>query len=1317
MSEHDHTCGCETKNPLQRDGTSQTERLLSALDPSFVKVDEREVDDLLRFALKYAEKLNFFDNTNNVNGDWYNFLAKDVSVLCANISGADLDPLVKDFRTAFAKIDVMAKEETASDTEVEAALKALYSPLVTLINLLGKWHDLCDEKLLLRSDLSLYFTSVFSSGYIRFREIDEAAAAAGIISAPAALDGVSLNSDWTAAVSVAVTANTTVFSGLTSTMHNSKYALAASFYIRGIFDEFYMALLNIISRAPDYLAKSLNEYPWHKAQAGLFLTFIQLFGYAQQHLNKLTQRHLDFYFDRVLQLQRKPAVADSVHLIFELAANVAQYEIPEGTLLKAGKDALGKPLSYSTDDTLVFNKAQAAEFKSIYIQRNEIQVRKTDVSKTEFTRIYASPVANSSNGIGGALDSELPQWEAFGSPQYSDKTNFTPAFRMPDADVGFAIASPQLILREGVRIITLTVKLRKAIDGFPASPPSSAFNFQLTTAKNWFTFDNADTSAAAVVTYSSTERELTFVLTLKNDDPATAAWNSSIHQGTYASSLWPVLRITLNNTANGNIWQLLQKAEPESVTIEVDVSNLQSIIIQNDAAKGDPAKPFQPFGVQAPKGAAFYIGSDEIFYKSIYNLNITVDWHETPEQEFQEHYQHYFSYQIPAVSSSTTPTTISVLGGSNPFTAEKNLAVKASVSYLSGREWKKPNVKPLDQAEPGNANVINLENEVQVTLFQNTATSPHSFSLRSSDELNKVPIFDTLLPDTDQYEELNEITTSTQRGFIRIQLGSVDFQHSKYASALMRGAQINGTNPPPSVPVRINPPYTPVFKSIKASYKSSRNLNTTHDQFYLVHPFGEERVTFDANGSFVSTTAISAPREELGNNRGVSKPLTIADGDAEMGKVVNSGMASKRNLVPQYTIEESLESQPDPEIRRLEGMLFIGLAKLVPPQSISMLVQTVDDSADPNQNQPPIVWSYLRNNQWAELDQSLLISDTTNGFINSGLIELGIPQDATSDNTILTPGLHWLRAATVLKENKAVDGSTLITPGSTSALSNVLNIHTQAIKASFRDNGNDPNHLRASLSTETISKLENSISAIKSVKQPYSSFGGKLSEAGSEYYRRVSERLRHKGRAITMWDYERLVLENHPSIYKVKCINHMRYRSIDSKPCYNQMAGGGVTVIVVSNLRNQNLVNPLQPTTSSAVCTEIETMLRKRSPRFADIRVINPKYEEIRVKFRVYFGKQWSSDKGYYSAQLNEDIKKFLSPWAYDEGSDIRFGGKLHASFILNFIEEREYVDYITDFMLFKLDETGNEGQPLEEVSASEVYSILVSATQHTISY
>ena len=36
------------------------------------------------------------------------------------------------------------------------------------------------------------------------------------------------------------------------------------------------------------------------------------------------------------------------------------------------------------------------------------------------------------------------------------------------------------------------------------------------------------------------------------------------------------------------------------------------------------------------------------------------------------------------------------------------------------------------------------------------------------------------------------------------------------------------------------------------------------------------------------------------------------------------------------------------------------------------------------------------------------------------------------------------------------------------------------------------------------------------------------------YYTRVSERLRHKNRAIQLWDYEHLILQNFPHLYRVK---------------------------------------------------------------------------------------------------------------------------------------------------------------------------------------
>src|SRR5687768_9788227 len=81
----------------------------------------------------------------------------------------------------------------------------------------------------------------------------------------------------------------------------------------------------------------------------LFLAFLQLFKIAQDDLNRITGKHLDFYYREVLQLEERPALPDQVFIIFNLAKHVSQHLIQKGTLLKAGKDASGKELIYQTD--------------------------------------------------------------------------------------------------------------------------------------------------------------------------------------------------------------------------------------------------------------------------------------------------------------------------------------------------------------------------------------------------------------------------------------------------------------------------------------------------------------------------------------------------------------------------------------------------------------------------------------------------------------------------------------------------------------------------------------------------------------------------------------------------------------------------------------------------------------------------------------------------------------------------------------------------------------------------------------------------------
>jgi hypothetical protein len=58
-------------------------------------------------------------------------------------------------------------------------------------------------------------------------------------------------------------------------------------------------------------------------------------------------------------------------------------------------------------------------------------------------------------------------------------------------------------------------------------------------------------------------------------------------------------------------------------------------------------------------------------------------------------------------------------------------------------------------------------------------------------------------------------------------------------------------------------------------------------------------------------------------------------------------------------------------------------------------------------------------------------------------------------------------------------------------------------------------------------------------------------------------------------------------------------------------------------------------------------------------------------------------DPGLYAGVLNEDLRRFLSPWAYQEGEDILFGARIYRSEILAFVEGRDYVDHLTGFNLY----------------------------------
>jgi hypothetical protein len=85
---------------------------------------------------------------------------------------------------------------------------------------------------------------------------------------------------------------------------------------------------------------------------------------------------------------------------------------------------------------------------------------------------------------------------------------------------------------------------------------------------------------------------------------------------------------------------------------------------------------------------------------------------------------------------------------------------------------------------------------------------------------------------------------------------------------------------------------------------------------------------------------------------------------------------------------------------------------------------------------------------------------------------------------------------------------------------------------------------------------------------------------------------------------------------------------------------------------------------------------------------------------------------------LQQEIVAYLTPWAYSNQAEVQFGGKVYKSSLINFIEERGYVDFITDVKMFHITADGKtESGDLDEITASTAKSILVSsqASAHTI--
>jgi hypothetical protein len=1218
---------CLDINLHHSSGTSQQQRMLPALDSGYVKVDERTTADLLLFAKTYGTYLNYHNEKNQLTGDWSSFMSRDISVIIANIQdwgkqGKDYISYINDLYDQIKS----APTPLAAQIHFKYIFDFTFSFIDHINNVLKQLPADSEYSVFLNTaiasklsvpanQLSTYYTSFITTvlSGLAISNTDPLAPFSELIFVPlaganfASRFGYIGNDPWKLPLNVIIPP-ASLFLGdpIADIVTNNFFTGAVTSLLNGI--------ISIVNLTSSFLEKTLNKYPGHEPHYALYLGFIRLFRFAQDHLNLYTQRHLRFYYKDVLQLNNNTGIPDTAHLVFTLQKSTDQHLLTRGTQFKAGKDAANHDIYYSLTDDIVLNQAVVGSLKSLYTIKN-FKNGTANIPQ----QLFASPKANSSDGQGGKLTGTDKSWYPFGDLANSDFVNKS------KGNIGFAIASNIFFLNEGVRTVTVTINCdaisNSILAALGASLPPNSISAGFTGNKKWFDSGDylPDTGSGTTIQTDTTNNQIIITIKLNGNAPPVIPYSQKIHGGFFQQAL-PMMEIKI---LDFTYYALIKSLKILTIELKAEVDAIKNLSLQNDAGKLDPTKPFKPFGDFPENKASFIIGSKEIFQKQLTTLTLQ------------------FAWQHPLL----VPTPVDVLAlteGKWTATGSSDTAVDISGGLLTVSE---------------------------------TTNIPQS------------------TPDFTANESCSNVSIN---GFIKLQLDtpSNDYSLATYL-ANMAAAKItvvtqpgSGTNetdytvtpptPPPAVQLMSAQSMTvgySAYKKIAFDQSSPDQFNRRSDFFYHIEPFG-----FREMHPFLLKIPIETDAT-LSDN--IMHLLPVFNMDNDLSDSSDNGSLSGHNN---------------------EGELWIGLSSPKTGETHSVLFQVSEGSSNPLKNITKIRWFYLSSNNWILLDPVTQVNDQTNSLSESGLIIFNLPGDETFHNTRADDQLLWIKG--VVKNN-------------TDSICKLITIQSNAAKAGFVSDTADKIFFTNHIAANTITKPAVADAALKQTSQPYPSFDGVPQETDPQFHQRVSERLRHKHRAVTSWDYERLILQYFPQIHKVKCLNHTHLNATTQD--YNEMKPGDVMIVTIPDLRLLTGANPLLPFTNVGLLEDIKKFVKKLCTPFVHLHVCNPQFEAVQFVFNVYFINN-NSNSSYFTEQLNADIQKFLMPWAFGSSTqDIEFGGKIEKSVVLNFVQTRPYVDFVTCFKMLKYTyrEDGTYSSPTadaDEAIASTARSVLVPYSYHSIS-
>lgn len=389
-----------------------------------------------------------------------------------------------------------------------------------------------------------------------------------------------------------------------------------------------------------------------------------------------------------------------------------------------------------------------------------------------------------------------------------------------------------------------------------------------------------------------------------------------------------------------------------------------------------------------------------------------------------------------------------------------------------------------------------------------------------------------------------------------------------------------------------------------------------------------------------------------------------------------------------------------------DGQLYLGLSGTDPQGVINLFFQLRAESAlaDWQVARPQPVWSVWGEDGWRALEADRLLSDGTLGFLRSGIVSLDLPAGMRADNPRLPGGLYWLR---------------LGASGALDCLAGLYAVYTQVIEVHCvqpRAFGEaceplPPGAIKAPL---------RAVGGLRTVQQIGPSFGLRPPDAADALRARSAERLHHKNRASTPWDFERLLLDAFPELFKVKCFANGQAHGAE----VSEQAGGVLVVVVPSPHQGALFSSTEAPRFDAAVLERMAGHLRERAAPGIRIVVRNAAYERIQVRCAVRLAR--GSHPGASLIRINRAIVEFLSPW-HAGGHRAEFDWEIRSEAIEARLRELDEVDTVgamsllhvvqTDANLYRLRDTArsDRARPQRAVHPVQRWSLALPTSHHLV--